>query len=38
MPAPEIDQRRAARSLYWQGWRVGEEVMRFEPYTLTDNG
>ena len=22
MPAPEADQRRIARSLYWQGWRV----------------
>lgn len=24
IPAPEIDQRRAARGLYWQGWRVSD--------------
>lgn len=29
MPAPEIDQRRAARSLYWQGWRVSDVAEHF---------
>jgi uncharacterized protein YjcR len=24
MPAPEVDQRRCARALYWQGWRVSD--------------
>lgn len=27
--APEIDQRRAARSLYWQGWRVSDIADHF---------
>lgn len=29
MPAPEIDQRRAARALYWQGWRVTDIAEHF---------
>lgn len=29
IPAPEIDQRRAARSLYWQGWRVTDIADHF---------
>lgn len=29
IPAPEIDQRRAARALYWQGWRVTDIAEHF---------
>lgn len=38
MPAPELDQRRAARALYWQGWRVTDIAQHFElPRTTVES-
>jgi uncharacterized protein YjcR len=38
IPAPEIDQRRAARSLYWQGWRITDIAVHFDlPRTTVES-
>lgn len=38
IPAPEIDQRRAARSLYWQGWRITDIAAHFDlPRTTVES-
>lgn len=38
IPPPEIDQRRQARALYWQGWRVTDIADHFEiPRTTVES-